>query len=280
MDIENLIMIFERRLKLQRYSPNSIRNYSSAVKSFLQIAAKKFNDPGRLTENEIEKYVFWKIEKDKISNSHQRMIVASIDKFYCLVLNRELEVKHLYPSRNKYALPRYITATEVKEMIASTPNRKHACIIKMLYGCGLRLNELLHLKLSDINSERMLVHVRNSNGNKDRVVMLAPALLEDLRNYFKAYHPKVYLFEGQSGGMYSEKSVQNIVKTAAAKAGITKQVTPHVLRHSFATHLLENGTDIRYIQQLLGHGSVKTTEIYTHITDVAKMKIKSPLDYL
>ncbi len=280
MDIENLIMIFERRLKLQRYSPNSIRNYSSAVKSFLQIAAKKFNDPGRLTENEIEKYVFWKIEKDKISNSHQRMIVASIDKFYCLVLNRELEIKHLYPSRNRYALPRYITATEVKEMMASTPNRKHACIIKMLYGCGLRLNELLHLKLSDINSERMLVHVRNSKGNKDRVVMLAPALLEDLRNYFKAYHPKVYLFEGQNGGRYSEKSVQNIVKTAAAKAGITKQVTPHVLRHSFATHLLENGTDIRYIQQLLGHGSVKTTEIYTHITDVAKMKIKSPLDYL
>lgn len=280
MDIENLIMIFERRLKHQRYSPNSIRNYSSAVKSFLQIAAKKFNDPGKLTGNEIEKYVFWKIEKDKISNSHQRMIVASIDKFYCLVLNRELEIKHLYPLRKRYALPRYITATEVKEMIASTPNRKHACIIKMLYGCGLRLNELLHLKLSDINSERMLVHVRNSNGNKDRVVMLAPALLEDLRNYFKAYHPKVYLFEGQSGGMYSEKSVQNIVKTAAAKAGITKQVTPHVLRHSFATHLLENGTDIRYIQQLLGHGSVKTTEIYTHITDVAKMKIKSPLDYL
>lgn len=280
MDIENLIMIFERRLKLQRYSPNSIRNYSSAVKSFLQIAAKKFNDPGRLTENEIEKYVFWKIEKDKISNSHQRMIVASIDKFYCLVLNRELEVKHLYPSRNRYALPRHITATEVKEMIASTPNRKHACIIKMLYGCGLRLNELLHLKLSDINSERMLVYVRNSKGNKDRVVMLAPALLEDLRNYFKAYHPKVYLFEGQNGGRYSEKSVQNIVKTAAVKAGITKQVTPHVLRHSFATHLLENGTDIRYIQQLLGHGSVKTTEIYTHITDVAKMKIKSPLDYL
>jgi len=280
MDIENLILIFERRLKLQRYSPNSIRNYSSAVKSFLQIAAKKFNDPGKLTENEIEKYVFWKIEKDKISNSHQRMIVASIDKFYRLILNRELEIKHLYPSRKRYALPRYITATEVKEMIASTRNRKHACIIKMLYGCGLRLNELLHLKLSDINSERMLVHVRNSKGNKDRVVMLAPALLKDLRNYFKAYQPKVYLFEGQSGGMYSEKSVQNIVKTAAAKAGITKQVTPHVLRHSFATHLLENGTDIRYIQQLLGHGSVKTTEIYTHITDVAKMKIKSPLDYL
>lgn len=280
MDTSNLIMIFERRLKLQRYSANSIRNYSSAVKSFLRIAAKKFDSPDELSESEIEKYVFWKIEKDNISDSHQRMIVASIDKFYCLVLNRELKIKHLYPSRKRHTLPRYITVAEVKEMIASTPNRKHACIIKMIYGCGLRLSELLHLKLSDIDSERMLVHIRNSKGNKDRVVMLSQTLLEDLRSYFKAYHPEVYLFEGQNGGIYSEKSVQNIVKTAAAKAGITKQVTPHVLRHSFATHLLENGTDIRYIQQLLGHSSVKTTEIYTHITDVAKMKIKSPLDYL
>lgn len=280
MDTDYLIMTFERRLKLQRYSPNSIKNYCSVVKSFLQIAVKRFNHLDELNETEIEKYVFWKIEKDNISDSHQRMIVASIDKFYHLVLNRKLMIKHLYPSRKRHALPRYITASEVKKMIASIPNRKHECIIKMIYGCGLRLNELLHLKLSDIDSERMLVHVRNSKGNKDRVVMLASSLLEDLMHYFKAYHPKVYLFEGQNDGMYSEKSVQNIVKTAAAKAGITKQVTPHVLRHSFATHLLENGTDIRYIQQLLGHSTVKTTEIYTHVTDVAKMKIKSPLDYL
>ena len=110
--------------------------------------------------------------------------------------------------------------------------------------------------------------------------MLSPVLLGDLRNYFKAYNPKVYLFEGQSGGMYSEKSVQTVVKAAATKAGFQKTVTPHILRHSFATHLLENGTDIRYIQQLLGHSSIKTTEIYTHITDVAKSKIKSPLDLL
>src|SRR5690554_3808943 len=208
------------------------------------------------------------------------MIVASIEKFYNSVLNRSLEIKHLYPSQNKYTLPKYLPVAEVRKIVSSASNLKHACIIKLLYGCGLRLNELLHLKISDIDSERMLLHIRKSKGNKDRVVMLSPALLEDLRNYFKAYHPKVYLFEGQSGGMYSEKSVQTVVKTAATKAGIQKPVTPHILRHSFATHLLENGTDIRYIQQLLGHGSVKTTEIYTHITDVAKLKIKSPLDFL
>ncbi len=142
------------------------------------------------------------------------------------------------------------------------------------------MSELLHIKISDINSECMLIHIRNSKGNKDRVVMLAPSVLDELRAYFKTYKHKVYLFEGQGGGMYSEKSVQAVVKAVAEKARITKKVTPHVLRHSFATHLLENGTDIRYIQQLLGHNSVKTTEIYTHITDVAKMNIKSPLDYL
>jgi Site-specific recombinase XerD len=138
-------------------------------------------------------------------------------------------------------------------MLESVNNIKPACAIKLPYGCGLRLSELLHLKISGIDSESMLIHIRNSKGNKDRVVMLSPALLENLRNYFKAYHPNEYLFEGQGSGIYSEKSVQTIVKTAATKAKITKTVTPHILRHSFATHLLENGTDIRYIQQLLGH---------------------------
>ncbi|MFV0365635.1 MAG: site-specific tyrosine recombinase/integron integrase [Mangrovibacterium sp.] len=280
MDIENLIEDFERKLKLQRYSVNSIKNYCSAVRPFLQLASRKFDSPNQLGEDEIEKYVFWRIEKDKIGSSYQRMIVASIEKFYSSVLKKDLLIKHLYPSRKQHSLPQYLTMSEVKKMLIFTPNAKHSCIIKLLYGCGLRLSELLHLKLSDINSEQMLVHIRNSKGNKDRMVILSPILLEDLRDYFKTYHPKEYLFEGQNGGMYSEKSVQTIVKTAAIRAEISKKVTPHVLRHSFATHLLESGTDIRYIQQLLGHNSVKTTEIYTHISDVAKMKIKSPLDNL
>lgn len=280
MKIDDLIASFEQKLKLQRYSPNSIKNYTSAVRSFLKVALKRFDNPGQLSEDEIEKYVLWKIEKHNISSSYQRLIVASIDKFYQLVLNRNLQVRHLYPSRKEHRLPKYVTVTEVKRMLASVTNLKHGCIIKLLYGCGLRLSELLHLKISDIDSELMLVHIRNSKGNKDRAVMLSPVLLGDLRNYFKAYNPKVYLFEGQSGGMYSEKSVQTVVKAAATKASIQKTVTPHILRHSFATHLLENGTDIRYIQQLLGHSSIKTTEIYTHITDVAKSKIKSPLDLL
>jgi len=280
MDIENLIAAFERKLTLQRYSASSIENYSSAVRSFLQVAEKRFDQPDELNENEIEKYVYWKIRKDHISSSYQRMIVASIDKFYSSVVGKNLNIRHLYPSRIEHELPKYLTRAEVKRMLQAVANPKHACIIKLLYGCGLRLNELLHLKISDIDSENMLIYIRHSKGNKYRAVMLSPTLLADLRSYYKSYHPKDYLFEGQDGGMYSAKSVQTIVKTAATKAGITKTVSPHILRHSFATHLLENGTDIRYIQQLLGHGSVKTTEIYTHITDIAKAKIKSPLDML
>ena len=222
----------------------------------------------------------WKIQKHKIGSSHQRMIVASIDKFYSSVYDKKLNIKHLYPVRKSYSLSNYLTTDEVKKLIEGVQNIKHRCIIKLLYGSGLRLSELLHLKVIDIDSKSMIIHIRNSKGNKDRVVMLSKALLEELRTYFIKHKPDDYLFEGQSGGMYSLKSVQVILKNAAAKAGIKKQVTPHTLRHSFATHLLEAGTDIRFIQQLLGHSSIKTTEKYTHITDVAKSKIKSPLDLL
>ncbi|NCC99673.1 MAG: hypothetical protein EOL95_08255, partial [Bacteroidia bacterium] len=145
---------------------------------------------------------------------------------------------------------------------------------------GLRLSELLNIEICDVDSTDMVIHIRMAKGKKDRKVMLSKVLLTDLRTYFKEYQPVKYLFEGQSNEQYSAKSVQNVVKFAAQRAGITRHVTPHTLRHSFATHLLENGTDIRFIQELLGHQSVKTTEIYTHIADISKSAIRSPLDML
>ena len=280
MDIEKLLIQFEQKLILQRYSPNSIRNYKSSIKSFLEVAEKKFSHPSELDEESIEKYVLWKVQQHKIGSSQQRMIVASIDKFYASIYSKKLNIKHLYPARKSFSLPNYLTINEVKTLTKSSENIKHRCIIKLLYGSGLRLSELLHLKVTDIDAESMITHIKNSKGNKDRVVMLSKSLLEELRIYFIKHNPLDYLFEGQSGGMYSPKSVQVIVKNAASKAGIKKKVTPYTLRHSFATHLLEAGTDIRFIQQLLGHGSIKTTEIYTHIADVTKSKIKSPLDLL
>ena len=280
MKTDDLMNEFERRMIVQRYSPISIQNYKSAVGSFLQLAEKKYSHPLEITEADIEKYLFWKIEKHRIGTSYQRLIVASIDKFFLSMFNTQLNIKHLYPRTRNKSLPVYLTTREMSRLMNNVTNLKHKCIVQLLYGCGLRLNELLHLKLTDVDSKNKIILIRNAKGGKDRVVMLSPLLLESLKRYYQVYHPEEYLIEGQGGGVYSEKSVQNIVKNAASKAGIIKKVTPHTLRHSFATHLLENGTDIRYIQELLGHRSVNTTEIYTHITDVAQSKIKSPLDLL
>ena len=151
-------------------------------------------------------------------------------------------------------------------------------MLSLLYSAGLRRSELLHLKISDIDSKRMVIRVKNGKGRKDRYTLLSETLLIDLRSYFLQYRPKTWLFEGEKGDQYSGSSVLKIVKKAACKAKIRKKVVPHMLRHSFATHLLESGTDIRYIQKLLGHSSTRTTEIYTHVATNILSKIKNPLD--
>ncbi len=280
MEIDKLLLTFEKRLRLQRYSEASIRNYKTTVDAFLKLAKKKYSNPEDLDAKKIEKYVYWLIEKKNISASYQRLVLASIDKFYFLVLNIKLPLKDLYPTRKEHHLPEYLNKDEIKRLISATDNLKHRCILELLYSAGLRLSELLNIEISDIDSTDMLIHIHVAKGKKDRKVMLSNVLLADLRAYFKQYKPQKYLFEGQGKEQYSAKSVQNIVKFTAQRAGISKHVTPHTLRHSFATHLLENGTDIRFIQELLGHKSVKTTEIYTHISDISKSNIKSPLDLL
>ena len=280
MDINHWMQSFEQRLRLQRYSDATLRNYKSCLSSFLGMASKKYEHPKELTEVEIEKYVFWLLDSKKIGPSYQRMVVASIDKFYRLVLNIQLNINHLYPKRIESKLPNYLNKDEIKRLLGSANNLKHKCILELLYSGGLRLNELLDLKIRHIDSKDMVIHIEQGKGKKDRKVMLSAKLLDDLRVYFIQYKPSEYLFEGQNGGRYSEKSVQSVVKICSKTAKISKTVTPHTLRHSFATHLLESGTDIRYIQELLGHKSVQTTEIYTHIADISKSKIKSPLDDL
>ena len=175
-------------------------------------------------------------------------------------------------------IPIILSKDEARKLIESTNNIKHKCIVGLLYSAGLRRSELLNLKIFDIDSSRMLIHVRGAKGNKDRFSLLSKTILEDLRIYFKEWRPKEYLFESINNGKYSENSVSKIVKNASIKAKLKKRVTPHTLRHSFATHLLEAGTDLRYIQILLGHNSTKTTEIYTHVATSSFNSIKNPLD--
>jgi site-specific recombinase XerD len=186
----------------------------------------------------------------------------------------------LYPKRKSKPLPKYLTVPEVKRLLLQCTNLKHGCILKILYGCGLRVSEVIALKIADIDSSTMRLMVRASKGKKDRALPLPKTLLHSLRQYYVAYRPKAYLFEGQSGGKYTTKSIQNFIKKYAREANIQKSVTPHMLRHSYATHQLEKGINIIYVQELLGHSSVKTTELYTHLTKISKNKIKSPLDQL
>jgi integrase/recombinase XerD len=280
MNIQDYLQRYTERLQIQRYSPSSIKNYTSTLFQFLTIASCQFTNVEEIDVVAIEKYIFWKIKKDNISASHQRIILTSISKFYELVFDKRINLKHIYPQRKEHKIPNYLTFAEIKKLIDVTSNLKHKSIIMLLYSGGLRLSEVINLKITDIDSNSMTITIRQAKGKKDRQVMLSEKFLLILRQYYLKYKPSYFLFEGQNSLQYSGRSIQQIVKESAIKSEINKTVSPHILRHSFATHLLEAGTDIRYIQELLGHNHLKTTEIYTHIIDAAKNKIKSPLDRL
>ena len=213
-----------------------------------------------------------------LSNSYINQAINSIKFYYEIVLGMPNRFYQIERPRKEKKLPKILSNAEVKKLISATTNIKHKCILALLYSAGLRRGELLNLRPSDIDSERMLVKVNDAKGNKDRYTLLAKSTLKDLRLYYKQYRPKDYLFEGQKGDRYSASSVANIIKQTTKKARIKKHVTAHILRHSFATHLIENGTDLRYIQILLGHNSTKTTEIYTHVASNTFNSIKNPLD--
>ena len=262
------------KLELKRYSDNTVRNYISCFEAFINYY--RGEDPITLNENDVRAYLQKLIQEGK-SNSYVNLAVNSIKFYYEIVLGMPNRFYAIERPRKEKHLPEVLPKEDIINIMKHTNNIKHKCIIGLLYSSGLRRSELLNLKVTDIDSKRMVVNIKNAKGNKDRVSILSPSILKDLKTYYIEYRPKTYLFEGQSGNKYSGSSVLNIVVMAAKKAGIHKKVTPHMLRHSFATHLLENGTDIRHIQLLLGHSSTKTTEIYTHVANRSFMEIKDLL---
>lgn len=268
--------IFRQKLEIARYSESTIKTYVSTLATFFRaISDTAVEDVDAIV---VEKYLYNEIKEKNISQSFQKHILGSIKLFYELMFNKKLPLSHLYPKRVEHTLPKYLSKEDILKMLNLTENLKHKSIISLLYGCGLRVSELINMKIIDIDSKSGRISIIQSKGKKDRYVMLPRTVLPLLREYFKKYSPKTYLFEGDFNEKYSVRSVQQIVKKSAIKANIQKLVTPHILRHSFATHLIENGTDIRYIQELLGHNSIVTTQIYTHITDLKIRKIQSPLD--
>ncbi|WP_240917374.1 tyrosine-type recombinase/integrase [Flavobacterium columnare] len=173
-----------------------------------------------------------------------------------------------------------LSKNEIVKLFSVLENKKHRLILKLCYGMGLRVSEIVNLKVEHIDSQSMRVLIVNAKGKKDRYTNLPESVLEDLRAYYLEYRPKTWLFEGAYGGNYSIRSIQAVFKSAMKKAKITKTIGIHGLRHGYATHLIEGGADIRFLQKLLGHSNLKTTQIYTHVTDVTLSKIKSPLDGL
>ncbi len=177
-------------------------------------------------------------------------------------------------------MPEVLSEEEVAAILNATVNLKHKALLMTIYSGGLRISEAVNMKIKDIDSKRMQIRIEQGKGKKDRYTLLGRETLRILRKYVREYRPKEWMFEGSAGGQYSTRSIQNILKKAVTEVGIKKNVTVHTLRHSFATHLLEAGTDLRYIQSLLGHESIKTTEIYTHITTKGFDQIENPLDRL
>ena len=266
---------FLDKLEIKRYSENTVKAYVNAFEDFINYY--KDQDLDTINDEDIRKYIQYLIQQNR-SDSYVNLAINSIKFYYEVVLNMPNRFYSIERPRKKDKLPKVISKDEVLRMIELTTNLKHKCIISLLYSGGLRRSELLNLKPTDIESDRMLIRIEEAKGNKDRYTLLSQKLLIDLRRYYTMYQPKEYLFEGLYGKKYSGGSVLTIVKKAAKKANIQKDVTPHILRHSFATHLLENGTDLRFIQEILGHNSSKTTEIYTHVAKNNFNKIKNPLD--
>lgn len=268
---------FLLKLELRKYALNTARVYISCFEAFIN--TYKELDLIEIDEENIQSYLQLLIHQ-KRSDSYINQSINAIKFYYELVLGMPNRFYSIERPRQSQALPKVLSKEEIGLMIKCTTNIKHRCILSLLYSAGLRRGEVLNLKMADIDSKRMVINVLKGKGLKDRNSLLSQNVLVDLRKYFEEYKPQKYLFEGSRGKQYSPTSVGKIVTEAAHKAGIKKKVTPHMLRHSFATHLLENGTDLRYIQVLLGHSSTSTTEIYTEVAISNIKNIVNPIDSL
>lgn len=260
------------------YSENTRRTYINIFKNFLNHFPETPVD--QITDDQVNLYMKHLLNTRKVSSSTQNQAINAIKFYYEKVRKGERKVYTLERPLKESKLPKVLSEDEVSAILRSLDNLKHKTMIWLIYAAGLRRSELINLKIKDVDSRRMVINIRGAKGKKDRITMLSDRILGLLRKYFTEYRPKVWLFEGAPGQPYSASSLQKIFAAALLKSGEKKEASLHTLRHSFATHLLETGTDLRYIQALLGHNSSKTTEIYTHVTTKGLDKIKSPLDNL
>lgn len=278
-DGEAQILKFVHFLSSRRYSQNTIKTYKDALRSFFVFFRKK--NIAEITNDDAIFYNNSFILANNFSASYQNQIVSAVKLYFSAVREKKLEIEKIHRPKRSKTLPNVLSKAEVKAIVEAHSNIKHKVMLSLIYSCGLRCGELLSLKPLDVDSRRNILIIKNAKGKKDRITPLSLKILAMLRDYYKIYKPQNYLFEGQKpGNPYDDRSLQQVLKQALAKTNIKKPVTLHWLRHSYATHLLERGTDLRYIQELLGHSSSRTTEIYTHVSTKNLQQIKSPFDDL
>jgi site-specific recombinase XerD len=265
--MRGLLIKLKNELELRNYSKQSIKSYLYYVEKYIDYSKNQ-----GINENSAKEYLRNQLKK---KNPATVSLISSAIQFLFKEILKQ-DVYFVKPKKNK-TLPNILTIDEVRRLIEITINPKHRLIIKLLYGTGLRVSEIVNLKKDDMNFEEGLIKINLGKGKKDRFVKLPESILEELKNFSKIGNSK-FLFESQRGGKLTSKTIELILSKNAKKAGIKKRVYPHLLRHGFATHLLEQGTDLRIIQKLLGHSDIKTTQIYTQISQASIKNIKSPLD--
>ncbi len=277
-EVKDLLEDFRVYMQTQRYSKVTIRTYINQLEQFFSFYYDK--PVHEIVNEDIVKYNQQHILKNRYSWTFQNQTVSALKLFYQKQIDKTLDIEAIERPRKEKNLPEILSKKEIKYILDNIKNIKHKTIIAVIYSAGLRISEVINLRVKDIDSSRMLIHIKHAKGNKDRVVGLSAKLLVLLREYYRIYRPGDFLFYGQSDENYSPTSIRKFFNIAVKKAKIGKKVTVHTLRHSYATHLLEAGTDLRYIQNLLGHNSSKTTEIYTHVSRKNITDIKSPFDSL
>jgi site-specific recombinase XerD len=267
----------KKELISRKYSYRTVKGYLHYNKDFLNLTGKT---PADITDSDIKDYLFYLAEKKQFATSTINQAINALKFYYGTMLKKKFMYEVKRPRKDK-KLPVVLSKEEVAKIFSVVDNIKHKAILMLVYSSGLRVGEVIKLKPADIDSKRMLIHVRGAKGRKDRYTILSETAIDVLRKYWREYKPQKWLFEGARKDRHvSPRTVQHILEHACASANIRKDISVHTLRHSFATHLLESGVDLRYIQELLGHAHSKTTEIYTHVSTKSIEKIKSPLDGL
>lgn len=272
------IRALEEKLTLKQYSYNTLKTYKSWFKQFLLFYSDLL--PEEITAEQIKEYVIYRVKEDGISESSQNQLINAIKFYYEKVLGQDRMIYDIPRPKKPKKYPKILSEEEVVRIINAVDNIKHKCVLLLIYSAGLRLSEAINLRKVDIQENLNCIFVRGAKGKKDRYTLLSPRLVDVLHEYYRRYQPEHWVFEGIHGGQYSARSVQALFKRALERSRIKREATVHTLRHSFATHLIMRGVDSMYVKDLLGHNSIRTTEIYTHLSRLELRKLQSPLDHL